>query len=279
MLFMTYFLLNSGRASDGWAFSGILVRQAYATGLNREPTLISPKFTLYERLERRRLWHGIVCQDTFMSMSLRLPPAATHGDIDQAAPLSENDESSYLTDGSPPSGEEDPINGPRVSDSGYVQGMYNLAILAQETISTPRSLSLPVASNSRQRGLLLARFRATYRFFPDVFRAWDETSIAQLAQQGHRRLVRQIIFLTGLFWHCMTLFQSEGLEETNITQSDSKSPSQAASNMDLVIRGTLEAAHESMRAFFVIHAVLGDEGSVWWAFCHRAFSASVCFPL
>lgn len=273
MVFMTYFLLNSGRASDGWAFSGILVRQAYATGLNREPSLISPKFTLFERLERRRLWHGIVCQDSFMSMSLRLPPAATHCDIDSAAPLRENDDSSY-TEGSPESVSEDPFNGPRAADQGYVQSMYSLALLAQETIATPRSLSLPMASNPRQRSLLLARFRATYRSFPDAFRAWDENRIATLVQQGEKRLVRQIMFLTGLYWHCITLIQSEGLEETSAA-TEGRGNSDASSSNTASIRGTLEAAYEAMRAFFVIHSVLRGEGSVWWAFCHRAFSTAV----
>lgn len=276
MVFMTYFLLNSGRASDGWAFSGILVRQAYATGLNREPSLVSPQFTLFERLERRRLWHAIVCQDSFMSMSLRLPPAATHCDIDNAAPLRENDDSSF-TEGSPESISEDPFNGPRASDQGYVQSMYSLALLAQETIATPRSLSLPMASNPRQRSLLLARFRATYRSFPDAFRAWDESRIATLVQQGEKRLVRQIMFLTGIYWHCITLIQSEGLEEASTEgrgNSDASSSSSSSSS-NAAIRGTLEAAYEAMRAFFVIHSVLKGEGSVWWAFCHRAFSAAV----
>ncbi|KKA18694.1 hypothetical protein T310_7359 [Rasamsonia emersonii CBS 393.64] len=276
MVFMTYFLLNSGRASDGWAFSGILVRQAYATGLNREPSLVSPQFTLFERLERRRLWHAIVCQDSFMSMSLRLPPAATHCDIDNAAPLRENDDSSF-TEGSPESISEDPFNGPRASDQGYVQSMYSLALLAQETIATPRSLSLPMASNPRQRSLLLARFRATYRSFPDAFRAWDESRIATLVQQGEKRLVRQIMFLTGIYWHCITLIQSEGLEEASTEgrgNSDASSSSSSSSS-NAAIRGTLEAAYEAMRAFFVIHSVLKGEGSVWWAFCHRAFSAAI----
>ncbi|KAH8700441.1 fungal-specific transcription factor domain-containing protein [Talaromyces proteolyticus] len=274
MVLMTYFLLNSGRASDGWAFSGSLIRQAYATGLNREPTLISPQFTVFERLERRRLWHGIVCQDSFMSMSLRLPPAATHSDIDYAAPLLENDDSVYTMGGSPESTGDDPFNGPRVSDPGYVQSMYSLALLAQETISTPRSLSLPVASNPRQRNMLLSRFRACYRSFPDDFRAWDDASIATLVQQGNKRLVRQIMFLFGLYWHCMTLIYSEALDDS-YAQSEGGSRSTGPGSLDSFIRGTLVAASESMRAFFVIQSVLGEEGSVWWAFGHRAFSTSI----
>ncbi|QKX53481.1 uncharacterized protein TRUGW13939_00560 [Talaromyces rugulosus] len=276
MVLMTYFLLNSGRASDGWAFSGTMIRQAYATGLNREPTLISSTFTLFERAERRRLWHAVVCQDSFMSMSLRLPPATTHSDIDSAAPLLENDDSIYSVETTPESGGEDLFNGPRVSDPGYVQSMYSLALLAQETIATPRSLSLPLVTNPRQRNALLARFRACYRTFPDEFRAWDEDSIKRLAEQGNKRLVRQITFLTGLYWHCMTLVQSEALDEmSNLQQQqeDSK-PANVSSSLDSSIRGTLDCAYESMRAFFATHDVLGEEGSVWWAFGHRAFSVS-----
>ncbi|CRG90262.1 putative transcriptional regulatory protein PB1A11,04c [Talaromyces islandicus] len=273
MVFMTYFLLNSGRASDGWAFSGTLIRQAYATGLNREPTLISSRFTLFERLERRRLWHGVVCQDSFMSMSLRLPPAATHSDIDSAAPLLENDDSIYSIE-TPESSGDDSFNGPRVSDPGYVQSMYSLALLAQETIATPRSLSLPLANNPRQRNGLLARFRTCYRSFPDEFRAWDEDSIKRLAEKGNKRLVRQIMFLTGLYWYCMTLIQSEVLDEmSNVQQEDGKPT--GSSSLESYIRGALDYAYESMRAFFIIHHVLGEEGSVWWAFGHRAFSVSI----
>ncbi|OKL59279.1 hypothetical protein UA08_05413 [Talaromyces atroroseus] len=279
MVFMTYFLLNSGRASDGWAFSGTLIRQAYAGGINREPMLISPKFTKFERLERRRLWHGIVCQDSFMSMSLRLPPTAIHFDVDNAVPMLDNDETFY-TDANLESASEDLCHDPSHSDIGYVQSMYSLALLAQETISTPRSLSLPMASTPRQRNMLLARFRACYRSFPDAFRAWDEDCIAEKARQGKKRLIRQIMFLTGLYWHCMTLIHSEGLEDFSFTPPPSSSSTSEvekspAGNVDVWIRGTLDAAYQSMRAFFVIHAVLGGESSVWWAFCHRAFSVSV----
>jgi hypothetical protein len=278
MVFMTHFLLNSGRASDGWAFSGTLIRQAYATGLNREPTLISSKFTLFERAERRRLWHGVVCLDSFMSMSLRLPPATTHSDIDSAAPLLENDDSIYSIETPPEFGGEDSFNGTRVSDSGYVQSMYSLALLAEETIATPRSLSLPLVSNPRQRNALLARFRACYRSFPDEFRAWDEDSIEKLIEQGNKRLIRQIMFLAGLYWYCMTLVQSEALDEmSNLLQQEDGKPVSVSSSLDSSIRGTLDCAYESMRAFFAIQNVLGEEGSVRWAFSHRAFSVSVCF--
>lgn len=207
-----------------------------------------------------------------MSMSLKLPPAATHADVDNAAPMLENDDSSF-TDANSETATDDFSNESSHSDTGYVQSMYSLALLAQETISTPRSLSLPMAVNPRQRNLLLSRFRACYRSFPDAFRAWDETFIATLAQQGKKRLIRQIMFLTGLYWFCMTLVQSEGLEDLTCTPPEGVKSS--VNNIDNCIRGTLDAASESMRAFFVVYDVFGGESSVWWAFCHRAFSVSV----
>lgn len=39
MVLITYFLINDNHASDGWAFAGILMRQAYAMGLHRDPNL------------------------------------------------------------------------------------------------------------------------------------------------------------------------------------------------------------------------------------------------
>lgn len=39
MVLITYFLLNDNHASDGWAFAGILMRQAYAMGLHRDPNI------------------------------------------------------------------------------------------------------------------------------------------------------------------------------------------------------------------------------------------------
>lgn len=281
MIFMTYFLMNSGRTSDGWAFSGTLIRQATAHGINREPTLFGSKFSAFQMLERRRLWHGIVCQDSFMSMSLGLPPAAMHGDVGAAAPQRDNDDSSYSTT---EPGSESNINGEDFlneighSDAGYVQSMYNLALLARDTIVQARALSTPVAPNRRQRDRLMEAFRATYRTFPDEFRAWDEASIAALAQRGRKRLVRQIMFLTGLYWHCVVLVQCEGLEESEAQEkqlSKMGKSCKGSSGVEKYTKGTLEAAYESMRAFFVVHDVLGGESSVWWSFCHRAFTVSV----
>jgi hypothetical protein len=39
MVLITYFLINDNHASDGWAFAGMLMRQAYAMGLHRDPNI------------------------------------------------------------------------------------------------------------------------------------------------------------------------------------------------------------------------------------------------
>ena len=39
MVLLTYFLINDNHASDGWSFAGILMRQAYAMGLHRDPNI------------------------------------------------------------------------------------------------------------------------------------------------------------------------------------------------------------------------------------------------
>lgn len=268
MVLMTYFLLNDNHASDGWAFGGILIRQAYAMGLNRDPSLLEQRLTTFQKQERRRLWIAIVCQDAFMSVILRLPPAATHADIDNASSLADGSEATSSPD-SPGNGLQDEwFDKPADhGDIGYVQGMSSLAVLVQETISSPRSLSLPLAATPRHRTQLLARFRATYRTFPDIFRAWDETGICKLARHDNR-IVRQILFLTSNYWHCVMLIQLEGAESL----PDS---APAGANKEGNIRGTVEAAHEALKAFFVLRVLMVTEAGVWWVFCHRSFLQAV----
>ena len=211
MCLMVYFLMNDNHASDGWAFAGILIRQAYALGLHRDPNLVDERLTTYQRQERRRLWIAIVCQDAFMSVILKLPPSATHADIDGAATLAEGCEGVSSSPESHTSGPNDEWFDlpPDHGDIGYCRGMFSLGQLVQETISSPRSLSLPLAATPRHRTQLLARFRATYRSFPDLFRAWNEASIAELARHD-RRIVRQILFLNSNYWHCVMLVHLEG---------------------------------------------------------------------
>jgi Fungal specific transcription factor domain len=289
MVLLTYFLMNANHATAGWAFSGIIIRQAYALGLNRDPSLLmDPSATRYQIAERRRLWQAIVCQDAFMSVILRLPPMATHADIDHAAPLIDGGpsmETPPSTDSSPqegmntsPEGVENSFDS--VSDIGYVNALYSLALLVQETISSPRSLSLPLAATPKLRTQLLSRFRTCYRSFPDTFRAWTDQSICELYQQdvAGKRLVRQIFFVTSNYYHCIMLIHQEGVDslaESQISRNDMMTNNSDQGEPYASLKGTLEAAHEALRVFFVCRDVLKGEANTWWVMCHRAFIEAV----
>ncbi|PQE29009.1 Zn(II)2Cys6 transcription factor protein [Rutstroemia sp. NJR-2017a BBW] len=241
MVLITYFLINDNHASDGWAFAGILIRQAYAMGLHRDPNVVTPNASIFDKQQRRKLWQAVLLQDTFLTVLLSLPPSATHTDVNVDDLI---DDSSSIANSDP-------------NDTAYIRGCWSLANLVQETICSPRSLDLPICANLRQKSKLIADFRAVYRSFPDIFRSWDRESIT-LTAMVNRRLVRQTLFLTSNYFHNVMLLHS------------SSSPEVPAN-----VRGTLEAAHDAIQAFFLLYEIFESESQVWWVFCHRAFLESL----
>jgi hypothetical protein len=241
MVLITYFLINDNHASDGWAFAGILIRQAYAMGLHRDPNVVTPNASIFDKQQRRKLWQAVLLQDTFLTVLLSLPPSATHTDVNVDDLI---DDSSSIANSDP-------------NDTAYIRGCWSLANLVQETICSPRSLDLPICANPRQKSKLIADFRAVYRSFPDIFRSWDRESIT-LTATVNRRLVRQTLFLTSNYFHNVMLLHS------------SSSPEVPANT-----RGTLEAAHDAIQAFFLLYEIFESESQVWWVFCHRAFLESL----
>jgi hypothetical protein len=242
MILVVYFLINDNHASDGWAFAGILLRQAYAMGLHRDPNISAPNANIFDKQQRRKLWQAVLLQDTFLTVLLSLPPSATHTDVNVDDLV---EDSSSIASSSP-------------TDTAYIRGCWTLANLVQESICSPRSLDLPICSTPRQKSKLLADFRAVYRSFPDVFRSWDASSLTALAQTD-KRIVRQTLFLTSNYWHNVMLLHAS-----------------ASSEVPMNIRATLEAAHDAIQAFFLLSALFGSEARVWWVFNHRAFLESLC---
>ncbi|KAK4112139.1 hypothetical protein N656DRAFT_710067 [Canariomyces notabilis] len=251
MVLITYFLINDNHASDGWAFAGILMRQAYAMGLHRDPNIVVPHASPFEKQQRRKVWQAVLLQDTFLTVLLSLPPSATHTDVSVDDLVVEDDHSSI--------GSDDP------TDTAYIRGSWTLANLVQETICSPRSLDLPICSTPRHKAKLVADFRAVYRSFPDVFRSWDRESLAAVcaaaASDGRdrRRVVRQTLWLSSNYFHNLMLVHA----------SETK-------GVPLNVRGTLEAAHDAIQAFFVLFELFEDEARVWWVFNHRAFLEALC---
>ncbi|ORY65013.1 fungal-specific transcription factor domain-containing protein [Pseudomassariella vexata] len=242
MVLIVYFLINDNHASDGWAFAGILIRQAYAMGLHRDPNIVAPHASIFEKQQRRKLWQAVLLQDTFMVVLLSLPPSATHTDVNV----------DDLTDDSSSIACSDP------TDMAYIRGSWTLANLVQETICSPRSLDMPICSTQRQKSKLIADFRAVYRSFPDIFRSWDTDSLTQLAA-NNKRVVRQTLFLTSNYYHNLMLVHAS-----------------ESADVPINIRGALEAAHEAISAFFMLNMLFEHEARVWWVFNHRAFLEALC---
>mgnify|MGYP001316999402 CR=1 FL=1 len=242
MVLITYFLINDNHASDGWAFAGILIRQAYAMGLHRDPNIVCPNASIFDKQMRRKLWQAVLLQDTFLTVLLSLPPSATHTDVNVDDLI---DDSSSIAHSNP-------------TDTAYIRGCWTLANLVQETICSPRSLDLPISSTPRQKAKLLSDFKAVFRSFPDVFRSWDDGSITALAQTN-KRIVRQTLFLTSNYFHNVMLVHSSGSPEVPVN-----------------VRGALEAAHDAINAFFLLFNIFASEAKVWWVFNHRAFLEALC---
>ncbi|KAK3688163.1 fungal-specific transcription factor domain-containing protein [Podospora appendiculata] len=242
MVLITYFLINDNHASDGWAFAGILIRQAYAMGLHRDPNIVAPSASPFEKQQRRKVWQAVLLQDTFLTVLLSLPPSATHTDVSVDDLIEDN--SSIASD--------DP------TDTAYIRGSWTLANLVQETICSPRCLDVPICTTARHKSKLIADFRAVYRAFPDIFRSWDPEALTALAQTD-KRVVRQTLFLSSNYFHNLMLVHA------------SESP-----DVPVNIRGTLEAAHDAIAAFFVLFSLFEAEARVWWVFNHRAFLEALC---
>ena len=52
------------------------------------------------------------------------------------------------------------------TDVAYIRSMWHLGNLVQETISSPCSLSLPLANSPRHKDSLIAAFKRLYKSFP-----------------------------------------------------------------------------------------------------------------
>lgn len=288
MILLTYFLMNDNHASDAYAWSGILLRQSYALRLHRDPDLIELDISQIEKQTRRRLWQAVFFQDTFLTVLLKLPPTATHSDVQVDALV---DEASMRADGytdipfqsrvenlmsihviappvdgtsAPPSSDPNRHSlAPTVdkADVAYIRSMWKLGHLVQESISSPMSLSLPLVSSPRQKAGLISNFRSLYRSFPHELTNLDFITL-QAEVATNARGVRQNLFLTSNFYHCLMILQASENEDAGV---------------ECNIRGSLEAAHEAISSFFKLVRFFETDATVWWVFQHRAFEEAVSF--
>lgn len=278
MLLMAYFLMNDNHASDAYAWAGIHLRQAYAMRLHRDPDIVVPEASVLEKQQRRKLWQAVFFQDTFLTVLLKLPPTATHSDVPVESLADENEDSMDGLDmclGTHSRVENlmsisviapqacEPLAPPLPhhildrdvmrSDVTYMRSMWHLGNLVQENLSSPCSLSLPLTNSPRHKDSLVAAFRRLYKSFPSFLTMLDYGTLQQQAASNPRG-VRQNLFLTSNYWHCLMLLQASENEGAGVEPN---------------VKSALEAAHEAIWAFFKLWGIFESEAPVWWVFQHR----------
>lgn len=284
MLLLGYFLMNDNHASDAYAWAGILLRQTYAMRLHRDPDLVVANMPAVEKHSRRKVWQAVSHQDTFLTILLKLPPTATHSDVSLDALQDETQYNAEMSDTytssidrvenlmsinviAPQDNTPTPPLRPQQlvdpamdkTDVEYIKAMWKLANLVQETMSSPLSLSLPMCSSPRQKTSLVSSFRSLHRSWPAGITTLDQATLQQLSITNPR-IVRQNLFLTSNYHHCMMLLQA------------SENPSVGVESN---VRGALEAAHEALWAYFRLCSFFELDAGVWWVFQHRAFEEAL----
>jgi hypothetical protein len=272
MVLICYFLMNDNHASDAWAFGGVLIRQAYAMGLHRDPDIFSPRCSLSDKQQRRKLWQAVLFQDTFLTVLLKLPPTATFSDVRVESLTDELD--GYVANGSS-NGTSDPIINPmsisniapmsdvfpiyELSDRKYIRSMWHMANLVQRSVCTPRSLNTPLTASPRDKMDLIVQYHDLHNSFPVLLKTSDDSSILELANTN-QRLLRQNLFFRSNFWHCVMIISAD---------------ENSAGGVLADIKSTLEAARMALQAFFHFWEYLRVDAGVWWVFQHRAFEEAV----
>lgn len=284
MLLMSYFLMNDNHASDAYAWAGIHLRQSFAMRLHRDPELVVPGASTIEKQQRRKLWQAVFVHDTFLTVLLKLPPSATHSDV----PVESLTDANELSDDGldfnsgadsrvenlmsisviapqpsfpPPPASPHHMVPPSVAktDIAYVRSMWHLGNLVQETLSSPCSLSLPLANSPRHKDSLVAAFKRLYKSFPSHLNTVDYLTLQHQVPSAPRA-VRQNLFLTSNFYHYLMIIQASENTSAGVERN---------------ISGALECAHEAIWAFFKLWAFFETEAAVWWIFQHRAFEESL----
>jgi hypothetical protein len=273
MVLICYFLMNDNHASDAWGFGGVLTRQAYAMGLNRDPDIMCPRCSLSERQQRRKVWQAVLFQDTFLTVLLKLPPTTTFSDV-RVDSLTDDLDDNIGGVASSNGGHETVINPmsidniapasephPRyeLSDRQYIRSMWKMANLVQQTVCIPRSLNHPLTSSPDDKVNLINIYREMHDMFPPALRASDYETISGLAD-SNARLLRQNLFCRSNFYHCVMIIQADVNNAEGVSCN---------------VKGALDAARMALASFFDFWEFLRVDASVWFHFQARALEEAV----
>jgi hypothetical protein len=281
MALIDYFLMNDNKATDAWAFGGILVRQAYAMGLNRDPNIIEPNASPQRKNQRRKVWQAVYFQDTFLTVLLKLPPTTTFSDC-KVDSLTEDSPDSKISSTpmllSPPPINMNPMSISNIAprnisptppppgrhtDIDYFRCMWQMADLVQQTICMPRALNQSLASSPQEKASLVGRYHDLYSTFPPSLTTKKRAEFENLLVDGGR-MARQNLFLRSNFWHCLMLLEADESEAAGIRCN---------------VNEALEAGRIAVNTFFDFWDFLRVDAGVWWVFQHRAFEEAVSVHL
>ncbi|KAG0141961.1 hypothetical protein CROQUDRAFT_673836 [Cronartium quercuum f. sp. fusiforme G11] len=81
-LILLIYMVNNGRCSDAWCFTGGFIKQAQCLGLHIDPHKLQPGLPLLEKEIRRRIWWAIQTWDTFLSIAFGWPAGVTSSETD-----------------------------------------------------------------------------------------------------------------------------------------------------------------------------------------------------
>ncbi len=243
--------MNDYHVSDGWAFSGVLVRQAQAMGLHRDPDIVVPTASPTCKSVRTRIWQAVRVQDTFLSLILGRPPFSTLADcnIDYVINPSDAAHEHYQRE---------------VGDVVYIKAMWCFTTIVQRDLCQPLALDLSIAPTPQDRKNLIEKFHNFYQNLPDEYTNWTEATMTEMGKTNLHGVL-QILFLVNNYWNCLMI----------IHQSDEAWKEDAENRFS---PPTVEAAEKALDAYFVVHKLFGVRASVWWVLQHRSFTEAVCVP-
>lgn len=258
-----YFLINDNHVSDAYTHTGMTVRQAYVLQLNRNPEVVDGTLSVKDKGLRLRLWQTVMHQDVGLTQFLKLPPAATHTDIDPQCfdNYSEvEDTNNNISFGlGTPLITHSPAHRDRI-DLAFSKSLYVFTHFILDNICTKRSLGIPICDSNEHKRELCQKFRALYASLPKPFGSYDQKRYSV----ANKRLARQQISLANNYFHSMMLLYVDEDPENGV-------------QMD--VWGTFEAAHEAIGSFFAMFELLGQETDGFWTYQHRAFEIAVSSSL
>jgi hypothetical protein len=308
MVLMQYFLMNDNKPTDAWAFGGLISRQAYAMGLNRNPSRIVPEASLKEKNQRCKTWQAVYFQDTFFAVLLKLPPTTSFTDctvdnlrdepIDPHLPASQpHSHQSYSTQ--PPQKPQMPSNQTPMLLSPLPINTNPMSI----SNIAPRHTTPPPSRPHPGRHTDIDYTRCMWRMADLV---QTHLCISQSLSKPYAASSRERSALLSRFHALYASFPpsltTTARSEFAVLLTDGgrmarqnlflrsnfwhcvmlvEADESEEAGYSCNVHGALEAGRTAVRSFFDFWDLLRSDAGVWWVFQHRAFEEAVsttCFP-